>query len=422
MNQKYLRFFLVPVIVALSLILFFSFSLVHNERTSELLTNKDLDAAKVGLQEGKNLNYSILWLTSFQDYLSRMDRFYYDLIEASFENYEGRREVWGPGFEGYKEELSIDENIKQHFGDYCKEFDAIYSSLYHWSVKACGKTLQIHEFGDCNFRGCFNEYNQFGNITIGRYANEIMAIFNQETMKNKSMHLFAHNPDCANEKIFFSNRFEDRKQAAVVFGAISDTWYPLRYKIFHGIKKGKIKANIYEHPGYNFLPNNVDEIPKVYIRNSAFLRNHRQQQIDYANAMKDSKICIFDSSIMKKAIRKFMEASLAGCVVASDIPLDLYPDLSKFIIELDASQSEEEIDNTIQYYLNNPHLLKQKATMAQNFALQHFTCKSKFDRIILFDREYRKGRRGYFFPFGFAFDCFSLGNPNGDTWICPGNN
>lgn len=44
---------------------------------------------------------------------------------------------------------------------------------------------------------------------------------------------------------------------------------------------------------------------------------------EWSQGMRETKICVFDSSIERKTIRKFNEAFLSGCVVASDIPSEM---------------------------------------------------------------------------------------------------
>lgn len=58
------------------------------------------------------------------------------------------------------------------------------------------------------------------------------------------------------------------------------------------------------------------------------------------------KICVFDSSVERKIIRKYMEALLSGCVVAADLPLELHNELKEVMIVLRVDMNQTEI-NTI---------------------------------------------------------------------------
>jgi hypothetical protein len=45
--------------------------------------------------------------------------------------------------------------------------------------------------------------------------------------------------------------------------------------------------------------------------------HHEALREDFAKHMRETRICVFDSSLERKMIRKYAQALLAGCVVVS---------------------------------------------------------------------------------------------------------
>lgn len=53
----------------------------------------------------------------------------------------------------------------------------------------------------------------------------------------------------------------------------------------------------------------------TYEQGNAAYQHHEALREDFAKQMREAKICIFDSSLERKMIRKYAQAFLAGCVV-----------------------------------------------------------------------------------------------------------
>lgn len=128
---------------------------------------------------------------------------------------------------------------------------------------------------------------------------------------------------------------------------------------------------------------------------------------EWAKGMRETKICVFDSSSERKTIRKFNEAFLSGCVVASDIPTEFEELFSNVIIKLNASMTAEEIDSVLRQALERPDLLEQMAIEAFKRARSYFSCKRKVDKLLEAASRYMNGERGYWFPYGYSATCRS---------------
>lgn len=56
----------------------------------------------------------------------------------------------------------------------------------------------------------------------------------------------------------------------------------------------------------------------TYRPGHASYARQRQKRQEFAEGMRNAQICVFDSSMEKKAIRKYAQALLSGCVIAAD--------------------------------------------------------------------------------------------------------
>ena len=75
----------------------------------------------------------------------------------------------------------------------------------------------------------------------------------------------------------------------------------------------------FRHPGFEVRRERVpDKKLKTYQQGHPSYRPQRTKRAEFANGMRKAQICVFDSSMEKKAIRKYAQAFLSGCVVAAD--------------------------------------------------------------------------------------------------------
>ena len=101
------------------------------------------------------------------------------------------------------------------------------------------------------------------------------------------------------------------------------------------------QAVVYKHPGYP--ANKEAAAPGVYVPHHAAVAAAEAQIRDYLTAVAHSRICLFDSSVVRKGLAKFFEALMGGCVPASDLPLEMEDVLQDAMIVLDPTDSEQQI-------------------------------------------------------------------------------
>ena len=86
----------------------------------------------------------------------------------------------------------------------------------------CGALL-AQQLGDCHSLNCFKEWYPYSsNITVTKYAFEMLDIFSPTNLREKfpsmDMHLFGHSPDSANQWDFYPGKWAERTHDAQMFG------------------------------------------------------------------------------------------------------------------------------------------------------------------------------------------------------------
>ena len=142
-----------------------------------------------------------------------------------------------------------------------------------------------------------------------------------------------------------------------------------------------------------------------YDPRSNHTRHFRLQYQDYANSLKHASICIFDSSIVRKMIRKFSEALMAGCVVASDLPHEMWSELEESIITLPHNGSPQEIAAIINSFSRRPSALEELRRKGHALALERLSCEARLETLWRNIQAYKRGRRGIFLRSTTAIDC-----------------
>ncbi|WVQ75041.1 hypothetical protein IAR50_004650 [Cryptococcus sp. DSM 104548] len=424
------------------------------------------DHRPVALRPGSEKR-RFLMLTDYKDYLERMNTHTYEIVDAALRHPGLIVDVWGPGWAGYDRSIPLSANIrkrshrtsqleksKEAFGrqretqrgkkkqvteedeiwvkpdwpsgvpEECSDvrFDVVLtiSNIYkendpHLDFLDCDALL-VQQLGDCHELRCSYEwYPQANNITLSKYAFELPELFEYSKVKAKypdwEMGLFGHSPDTANEWDFWPVRWNDKKADANIFG-YDGSFYPIRTTVTNHIRElegsdQKPLVGRHPHPGYTVsVPQQARDDPlETYERDHKYYSTHLKLRRDFAKGMRESRVCVFDASLERKMIRKYAQAFLSGCVVASDLPTEQESALSRFIIPLKPTWSIDQINAAIQYYLDRPEVLQQMAVDALVYARQHLTTSNKVDHILEMADHYRQGSRGYEFPYGFSMRC-----------------
>ncbi|KAJ3203366.1 hypothetical protein HDU82_006639 [Entophlyctis luteolus] len=382
-----------------------------------------------------------------------MDRYYYDEVKAASAHPGLTVRMWGPGWPGYDDKLDASENIALAFPNV--RFDVIYTKTRHHQV-ASDSAVVVHATADCHDFQCVQPefYPMHADAITFRYAGEILELARPEQWRGSKapavgsprMPLFFHSPDCADDGLLHpaeaanvprsasarsrssrsaGDRWAEQRPTLIrLIGHSDATWYPLRNRVRQGIESGEIaNASVYRHVGYvlqslkNAASVQQQEVG-VFDPYDPAVEHHRQNQRAWAAVLASTQICVFDSSILRKAIRKFHESFMSGCVVASDIPLEMEDIFKDVVIPLEPDMTPGEINNILQVYLADKERLAWMAMEAFKRARMHWTCRNKVDRLLEAAERVVRGDRGYWFPFGFSGGCrrFGKGDSKRTEW------
>ncbi|KAL7414198.1 hypothetical protein BDY24DRAFT_414418 [Mrakia frigida] len=410
----------------------------------------DWDAERTGLIKkggwpgrGEGGKVRVLFLVDFKDYLTRMNTHTPELISAAYDHPYVETDVWGPGWKGWSKTLSISENLrnrrrkdgqgegagerelvdldeedkKVERGVGCGFYDLVWTISDIFKVKdplvdnpGCG-TLFAQQLGDCHSDDCINKwYAPHLNITVVKYAHELVDMFDHARIKSRfpemEMQLFGVSSDSANRWDYFPLKSWDMKTVDAQGFGFDGSFYPIRTTVTNAVRNKQTFIKWYQHPGYTVNSQAPSEAPEWYEENSPLLAKHLELRGGFAGAMRETKICVFDASLERKLIRKYAQAFLSGCVVATDIPTDQEVELKQFVIELKPTWSIERINAAIDLALQDPEELQRKAMLAFAYARAHLTNGAKVEGMLkLWEGYSKKGWRGYDYGRGFSLRC-----------------
>lgn len=359
----------------------------------------------------------MVFILPYADYLTRMNTYKYEIVDAAIKHPSIDAEVWGPSWDDYSwdNSLSMSQNMKKRYNckvDIMVTFQKL-DDMEFWDLKYDGPgcdTVWIHEIGDCHYDTCIKEWFPYhGNITVSKYAFELIEMFDYPRLRDLypgfPMQLFAHSPDVANEWQFYPKKWSRRRAEAMLFGSVWD-FYPIRLTVNTAIEEGETFIQIHDHPGY-IIEGTADawNHPGTYDPTSRLHEKHRENLAHFAEQMRNTKVCVFDGSLERKMIRKYAQAMLSGCVVAGDIPDDMPYELRDAVISLDQSWDIETINAVIRNEIRNDAEMQRKAIKALKYARTHFTSTRKLEGMMELAADYRNGHRGYVFPTSVRSTC-----------------
>lgn len=124
------------------------------------------------------------------------------------------------------------------------------------------------------------------------------------------------------------------------------------------------------------------------------------QHQSYVDQLKQAKIVTFCSSIKKLAMKKYVEASLAGALVVADIPAERQTEFKKYVVELEMDMNSTTVNNIFVNWLNRTKERIEKATVGQRINTNYST-ENFMDTLVRYWKMYREGRRGLLLPYAF---------------------
>ena len=299
-------------------------------------------------------DWRILYLTDFVDLETRMDPFLYDQIDAAMRHPRIKVSVWGRDWLGWDGKSETAANLQARFScNLSKHFDIIYVAHTRFddliALPSCPhhaswqQPTVVYEFGDCHDvdgsqridasapGSCTKKLPPAADVVLARYGHELLSLFlpMPRHLRDKPR-LYMGSLDCAPPLMHPRLPDAERTEVALI-GSASRKWYPLRFSVHEAIKQGLVtNGTTRKHKGtftFKVRPGaKRDEARVAYDgpqHGALYLRQMREQYEEYAKQLGRARICVFDSVIPRKMIRKYAEALMSGCVVAADVPVRL---------------------------------------------------------------------------------------------------
>ena len=268
-----------------------------------------------------NKKKEILLIGKFKTFANRMDTLYYEFLEhLKFES-------------DYKlvfvdsKSCVTNKPISYYIDTYCITNDPIIYSIVYTNeneqiisdLDSCNLT-KIYEIEDC-----YEVDNLINNINKFKY-DYVIYRYNCEQMQyiiSKSDSKFIHMPHYLNSQLFTTTT--TNKTIDILLYGNTSNFYPFRQRLFKLIQQSGFNYYYLPHPGYNELlnENNPNKIVKE----------------ELSHLINKAKITISTCSSFNYLLKKYIEISLSGSVIAGNYPHteeNLYKDCMCLLQENDS--------------------------------------------------------------------------------------
>lgn len=275
-------------------------------------------------------------------------------------------QFWGDGWDGYKSELSLRENIER--------INLKPTHLWFYKSDRLKKP-----FPDIPSFICFNECWSEKYISEAYHAEADTVIFHhagdmqqwEEILTGRGVKS-VHIPHCADPSFFTSKPIPifARTTDCLLTGVQSPEVYPLRARFRKMILEGKIKGHcaIRSHPGYRLSSHELI----------------RSQYGEYCHQLGQAKVVLCCSSKHGYLLQKYSEAAMAGCAIVTDRPRDSWfscLDLNGGVT-LDPGESTELIVGKINELLEDTERIEHVGNALRNIAMDNLTTDHYAQRLL----------------------------------------
>jgi len=315
-------------------------------------------------------------------------------------------ELWGNGFQDWNTTLSKDEtelvtlNILKKYGQ--QSFDVVMIDIgtsYHPVPPFSANISKInsahfHEVGcKAGLCRCGNRLLNDLNVIYYAYATSLSYLLHYATPTSPAYaKMIYHLPLAADSELFCSNSAPERKREinALLVGRYADTkdLYPFRARLAQMIQQKQIPGGVLrDHP---------------YVQKKKMTA--KEQQIDYAEQMKNSKIVLVTRSRRNYALRKYHEAAMAGALLVGNVPNERQEEFRDYMVEINLEDTNKTIVDTIQWWVDHEEERLRRAKIGQAIACMKYTYKAFVDHMVETWNLYLDGMRGVHYPYQFSID------------------
>jgi hypothetical protein len=277
----------------------------------------------------KKSKKEILMIGKFSTFKNRMDTSYYELLKHIQE------------ISDYKivfvdsKSCEINKPLSYYIDKYCETSDPIiYNIVYTDKSEQIindlvnSKLITIYEIEDC-----YEVDNLIYNINTFKY-DYVIYRYNCEQMNyiiSKCNSKFIHYPHYINTNIF--KQYNNEKSIDILLYGNTSNFYPFRQRLFNLIKKSGLNYYYLPHPGYDTTKN-------ITIKN------------ELSQLINKSKITISTCSSFNYLLKKYIEISLSGSIIAGNYPTTEENIYKNCMCLLDETDTDEVIIEKIKNILN----------------------------------------------------------------------
>jgi len=325
----------------------------------------------------------LLYLVDRNTYLRKMSRVRFHSMAAIGKVSEL---VWsGPGWDGYDERRTVDENIQ-----------AVYAGRPSPDLVIGYKPLDLLAFGATSVPKCVR-YNEMydvdwtwkemsesrANLVVCHHRNDRVE-WDQRLAEYRGHPLKLVNVAHCAEQTIYRDYGEPARVDLLLVGALGvetclGVHYPLRERLA-GILASlsdRYRCEIHQHPGYDLGDASSD-------RNS----------VEYARALSAAKICLTCSGAPKSRFGKYPEIAMCGTALAADVPDEDPEFFREFLIELDPTEPDDRLRDKLVWHLEHDdereHLARRGLELASLYTQERYA--ERFVReATLFLAEWRDG-------------------------------
>lgn len=247
----------------------------------------------------------------------------------------------GPGFEGWDDQATAEDNLKRFEPDVVWAYKP--EDVRDFRSVNARKVVTMNECWWPDNRA-MREAEEHGiDVVICHHHNDAPR-FNEFSGK------VVHIPHSAKAECFTG--YEGPKLHEAIFtGVDSAEIYPVRHTLKRMVLSGQIPGTIRNHPGYRLRSEQDCE----------------RQFRDYGRALQEAKVSLVCSSRYRYALAKYIESAAAGALVVGDMPHDpFYADtLGRFIVNI-SGMKQEEIAQKVAWWLSHPAERLERVSQARH--------------------------------------------------------
>lgn len=344
----------------------------------------------------------ILFVISHDAYTSMMDRYFFEQLEACDRHPQMNCTLWGPGFDGYQESATLEDNIAMRHGAaehyQVHFFQPGYPPVSFSSVDPPRGVVRAQRFNED--WGSFNAH-RWQSLRVGI----VMFSFAQDMFEGAARfavaeatviggggaargpydgNVFVHAPMGADPNVYFADyeNYHGNKVDGLLVGAAAPSCYPMRARIKQMIDTGVLPGVVRHHPGYTL----------------SSLEQHGKQRAEYAAALRSARLSYVTAMHYRHRLQKFSEGALSGTLMLGTLPQEREELFRDIMVELREDDSDEYITAVAHWWLEHESERRAVARLAEEIGRRLFTWDSTFaDRLFNAYQRLQRGETGWWF-------------------------